>query len=495
MIQGAALLVNKDFNLTRLPPENERLFIEAVKATIATHAMFAHGDRVLVGVSGGPDSIALLDVLFRLAPELGISLGVIHLNHGLRGDESDEDARFVAAVAARLKLPLFSDQADVAQFQRRHGLSVEEAGRRLRYAFYNEVAQKNGWSKITLGHHLDDNAELVLMFLLRGSGLQGLAGIPPVRDQKFARPFIDRTRTEILAYIESRGIDFRTDASNQDVHYRRNRIRHQLIPELETYNPKITHNLVRLANIARADNQWLETISREWFDNWTVGSAENEIRLPLTELAQIPLAAQRRLYRLAFKSLKGDLRRLSYEHVAAIGRLLPGGHAGKGVDLPGNIRVSISSRYLHFRQGSGKGQHIKGNPEKKISYQYTLQSPGEIELKAIGATLNCTCIDHIPPDILSATQHTAYVDAAKAPFPIAIRNMEPGDRFQPSGMSGTQKIKKYFIDRKVDRQDRHRYPVVLSRDRIIWLAGLRMDEKAKATRSSGKVLKLEFFLP
>ena len=490
--------LKKQWNINLSISSSEYLspLIQTVRATIETHGMFTNGDRVLVGVSGGPDSIALLDVLCGMAPELGITLGVAHLNHGLRGDQSDEDARFSAAVATERHLPFFSDRANVEKFHRRHGYSIEDAGRRLRYTFYNRVAQKHHWDKIALGHHLDDNAESVLMFLLRGSGLQGLSGIPPVRNKIIVRPLIECPRTEIMTYLQCRGLDYRIDASNLNVRYRRNRIRHQLIPQLRAYNPRITHSLAKLADIVRADNQWLETISRQWFDSWAINGDENEIRLPLTELGRIPLAARRRLYRRAFDCLKGDLRRFSYDHVAAIGRLVRRGHAGKGIDLPGNIRVTMATRHIVFRRIGAKGGHGRATPEERIPYRYILPAPGKVGLEAIGATLICTPIRQAPgADIRSSDKRTVYINAEKAPFPMVIRSMQPGDRFQPLGVNGTQKIKKYFIDHKVDRNDRYRYPVVLSGNRIIWLAGQRIDEKVKVNRATGKVLKLEFFLP
>lgn len=478
------------------PTDPEKHVLGAVAATIKNHRMFSAGERVLVAVSGGPDSITLLDVLSRLAAELGISLGVAHLNHGLRDDRSDGDARFVATVAAERKLPFFGDRADVYEFHRRHRLSVEDAGRRLRYAFYNKVAREHGWDKTALGHQLDDNAESVLMFMLRGSGLRGLAGIPPVREGKFVRPLIGCTRDDIMAYIHSRRLGYRTDASNLDLRHRRNRIRHQLIPDLRTYNPRIIYNLAKLAEITRADDQWLDSISRSWLEQWAEKNNGKGIRLPLAELAGIPVAAQRRLYRLAYEFLKGDLIRLSFDHVAAIAGLVQKGHTGKGVDLPGDVRVTIVSQFIEFRKDARRNKGAKSDRDRRISYQYFLEAPGEIRLEAIGARLTCLLMEHFHrSDMLAADAQTAYMDAEKARFPMVIRNMQPGDRFRPLGLEGSQKIKKYFIDRKVDRRDRHRYPVLLSRGKIIWLAGQRVDERVKVTPATGRVLRLEFFLP
>ena len=479
------------------PSENPHPLINAVKETIETHRMFAPGDRVLVGVSGGPDSMVLLDVLDTLAPELEIRLAVAHLNHGLRGAESDADAEFTAAEAAKRDLPYYEEHADVPRLRRIEKLSPEEAARRLRYSFYSKVAEGNGWNKVALGHQLDDNAEVVLMFILRGSGPEGLGGIPPVRQGLFVRPLINVSREAIMEYIRIRGLNYRTDSTNRDTRYLRNRIRAELIPYLKSgYNPGITRSLAKLANIVRLENQWLEARVENSLEGLTVKKTVDQVDLSLEKLAELPTALKRRVYRRTIAALKGNLRRIEYVHVAAIDRLFDSRRSGKGIDLPGAIRVSCSYRTLTFRKLTTPGRQAGGDLVFNIpAYLYNLKHPGTIRLREIEAilTLSPESTD-MPVDFKHVGSKIAYLDAEKAPLPLTARNVRPGDRFHPLGAGGTQKIKKYLIDRKIERKDRGRFPVVTSGNIIVWLAGHRIDDRAKVTSRTRRIHQLEFYL-
>jgi tRNA(Ile)-lysidine synthase len=213
--------------------------LRAVDRTLRTHCMLQNADAVLVAVSGGADSVALLHILLELAPKYSLRMAIAHLNHGLRQKESDRDEAFVASLAKQLELPFYVGREDVRGYRQRHRLSIEDAARQVRYRFYNSVAVNYGYGKIALGHHGDDNAELILMNLLRGSGPLGLSGISPVRDGKIVRPLINLRRSEIMDYVAAKNLDYVTDSSNWDLKFRRNKIRTRLIPQLKSgYNPK-----------------------------------------------------------------------------------------------------------------------------------------------------------------------------------------------------------------------------------------------------------------
>ncbi|MBW2620551.1 MAG: tRNA lysidine(34) synthetase TilS, partial [Deltaproteobacteria bacterium] len=240
--------------------------LRTVEQTITTYGMLKPGDSVLIGVSGGPDSVALFHVLLTLASRFSLRIGVAHLDHCLRQNDSDKDAEFVASLAARFDIPCYIHKANVRKYQLENKLSLEEAARRVRHTFLNRVAEKNSFNKIALGHHFDDNAELVLMNLFRGSGPLGISGIPPVRDGKIIRPLIRSNRSEIIAFLDKNGIKYISDSSNRDTRFLRNRIRHDLIPLLKTsYNPKITQNLNRLASIVRSEEEWIEDVIHPLF--------------------------------------------------------------------------------------------------------------------------------------------------------------------------------------------------------------------------------------
>jgi tRNA(Ile)-lysidine synthase len=217
----------------------EKKIVRTVKQAIAEHSMFQTGDRVLVAVSGGADSVALIYLLETLAPLFSFRLAIAHLNHCLREKESDRDAEFVLRLAQKLNLPVYLEKKDVHKYKRRHKLSLEEAARQVRYRFFNQVAKENGFNKIALGHHYDDNAELVLMFILRGSGPLGLSGIPAVRGDKIVRPLINVRRSEIIDYLTEKKLEYVSDTSNTDLNHQRNKLRHDLIPNILTsYNPR-----------------------------------------------------------------------------------------------------------------------------------------------------------------------------------------------------------------------------------------------------------------
>ena len=295
--------------------DNSRFF-KTVENTISIHRMFQNGDSVLVGVSGGPDSVALLHVLTALAPRLSIHLAVAHLNHGLRGRESDRDADFVATLADTHRLPFHFTKADAHKYRKQHKLSLEEAGRQLRYGFFIEVAETNGYQKIALGHHADDSAEVVLMYLLRGSGPLGISGIPPVRNHKIVRPLIEVTRSDILAFLAGHRIEYVTDSTNTDMRYLRNKMRHQLIPHLKsTYNPNIIETLNRLSHILRDEEAWMNETIQSVFGDTVLTSESNRVHFSIPKLITLQAAVQRRIFRYAIKTIKGDLRRITYTHI------------------------------------------------------------------------------------------------------------------------------------------------------------------------------------
>ena len=334
-------------------PKDKRQFdldhklLRTVTRTIKENAMVQSGDSVLVAVSGGADSVALIHLLYALAPTLSVRLAIAHLNHGLRLQESERDAEFVASLARNLKLPLFIDKIDVHDYRQRHKLSLEEAARNVRYNFLNQIAEENNFTKIAVGHHLDDNAELVLMFLLRGSGPLGLSGMPPKRsgmppgeDAKIIRPLIDVRRCEILDYLGQNKLEYVSDSTNTNRSYLRNRIRHDLIPELASkYNPNIVETLNRLASLTRSEEQWMETLVDPIYHSILTKQDPDSVYLSLNRLADLPLAARRRVLRKAIKEVKGNLRRIAFSHIAAILHLAAKSPASGSIDLPDGIQA------------------------------------------------------------------------------------------------------------------------------------------------------------
>lgn len=320
-----------------------KAFMEKVRRTIADYRMIAPGDRVLVGVSGGADSVCLLHLLTGLARELSLRLGVAHLDHGLRADASDRDAAFTADLSRSLGWPCYLKTAapDTLHVQ---GVSPEESARKARYAFFREIANGHGYKSVALGHHAGDNAELFLMRLMTWSGTAGATGIPPVREDadggmQIIRPLIRCTREEITAYLAARGIAFMEDATNLSPRFLRNRVRHQLIPRLKSeFNPRIETALNRFCTIAAAEDDWMRRLTAPLFQSAVIDTGKDALVLSVETILAAPVAAQRRILREAVKQVKGNLRRITFDHVEALRFLLSTGADTKLVHLPGGIR-------------------------------------------------------------------------------------------------------------------------------------------------------------
>ena len=460
--------------------------------------MFNRPDSVLVAVSGGPDSVVLVHVLYSLAAEYSLRMAIAHLNHSLRGPESDRDAEFVTAYARQLDVPIYSEKKDVRAYQRNRRISLEEAARKIRYEFFDTVAAGHGYNKIALGHHSDDNAELILMNLLRGSGPLGLSGISPVRDGKIVRPLIHLNRSDILDYIAENKLQFVVDTSNNDFSYRRNKIRHHLIPELrESYNPRIGETLNRLGDIMRAEKQWIEDALEPVFKQCVSVQTSDHIRLDISRLGRQAPAARRRLIRKAIFAVKKDLRRVSLLHVDAVLALIEKGPVSGSLNLPGGFRARRKADELTIARETNVGykRQSRSSRPMRTDYQYTIPGTGTVTIKEADASIAFAEIgtDDLP-DFKNSGRHVAFFDMDCLRFPLLVRNLRPGDRFSPLGVKGTQKVKKYFIDNKIPGSQRDKCPLVLSEGRIIWIAGQRTDNSVKIGPQTRRVIKAELLL-
>jgi tRNA(Ile)-lysidine synthase len=481
-----------------LQAKNEKKILHTVRETISVHRMFSRGDSVLVAVSGGPDSVALAYVLLTLAVEYSLRPAIAHLNHCLRGPDSDRDAEFVIVLARQLGLPVYAERKDVLAFQRSRRLSLEEAGRRIRYDFFDAVSAKYGFNKIALGHHSDDNAELVLINLLRGSGPLGLSGIAPVREGKIVRPLIHLRRSEIINYLAEKKLPYLTDASNTDPAFMRNKIRHYLIPELQTaYNPRIIETLNRLGEIIRAEEQWLDDALELVLKQCVSFRADQKISLALPDFNQLPKAVKRRVIRKAILWVKKDLRRITLLHVDAILHLIEKGRVTGQLNLPDGVLVERNTVELTIlkRNKVGKRQDYRILQKISTDYQYTIFEAGTLFIKEADVSMALCEIDADDlPDFKKTGAHIAFFDLDRLRFPLLVRNLRPGDRFSPLGVNGTQKVKKYFINHKIPSAQRRICPLLLSGGNIIWIAGHRIDNAVKVSPQTRRVLKAELLL-
>ena len=318
----------------------EKYFIENIVKTIFDYNMIDQKDKILAAVSGGPDSVALVLSLLALKERYTIKIGIIHLNHRLRGKESLRDEAFVKNLADTLALPFHKRQKDVKAYAEKHRLSIEEAGREVRYDFFQQIAESHGYTKIALGHTKDDNAELVLMNLLRGAGPKGLSGIPPIRDGRYIRPLIRVSKAKILAFLKLKKQAYVFDSSNKDMKYLRNNIRYKLIPHLQSeYNPEIIDALDRLSNILKQEEDFWDAETKLQFNHCLIKANNSSIVFSKTLLSNLHPALLNRVLRRAIKQIKKDLKRISLAHITDIIEFCFNKPSGVSLDLPGQIRI------------------------------------------------------------------------------------------------------------------------------------------------------------
>ena len=453
-------------------------FEKKVKSAIIE--LIAPGDKVLVAVSGGADSLALLYLLEQFSKELGYELFVAHLNHLARGRESDEDASFVEKEAIKLSLPFFVDKIDVKKSVLKS--SFQESARILRYKFLEEVLLSIKGNKIALGHTADDRIETVLMNFLRGAGLRGLAGIPEVRGH-LIRPLLSCTRSELESFLSEQNLIYRTDSSNNETKYLRNKIRHEIIPFLKTFNPDISGNLLSLAEIAREEEQWMSEKARELYSQ-LVTTENGDLCFEITEFENQPLAMKRRLVREIFCRINGSLREITALHVQQVLDLFASARVGHWLKLPGSVRVVCGYGTVRFSLSDDSASAEIDKTTKK------LEIPGVTSLEQLGIQFHAKLME--PPMAKPVDHNQAYLDFEKTGENIQIRFFQPGDRFVPLGMQGHKKLKSYFIDQKVPREERSLIPILTNdRDDIIWVYGERISDSFRVAESTKKVLFIE----
>ncbi|MFA5113788.1 MAG: tRNA lysidine(34) synthetase TilS [Candidatus Margulisiibacteriota bacterium] len=450
-------------------------FLEAIKE----YRMFEPGDTVLVAVSGGADSTALLNLLAACREELQVQLQVAHLNHQLRKGDAELDVKYVEGLAQKLQLPVIVETVDVAALAEKEKLGTEEAARVARYDFFERAAARIGARKIAVGHTADDNIETFLMRLLRGAGLKGLCGIPPKRG-KIVRPLIKVWRREIEDYVGALKLVPRRDHTNYESKYIRNSVRLKLVPQLKIYNLNIKEIILQTILLVTEDNLYLENKAAEKFAELMTSRKVGEVKLDLAKFKAVEGTIQRYIIRLAIEKVKGDLAELSFNHIREIlGKL---GETEKWeLHLPDSVFAIGERNVLTICRE--KPVVIETKP-----FKYLLSVPGEIRIEEVGRTLRGSVVDAIDKN---AGPDVAFVDYSLLGKEIVVRNKLLGDRFTPLGVKGTKKLQDFFVDEKVPAEERERVPIVESVGKIIWVAGKRLDDRAKVTDRTKKIVKLE----
>lgn len=454
--------------------------VQKVRDSIERYRMISRGDAVLAAVSGGPDSVCMLHVLNGLKDELGFDLIVAHLDHTFRGEESRSDAEFVTKLAGALGLPCRSKAVNVPKFLLCHPMSKQEAARLIRYRFLKRVAKQEVCHVIATGHNADDQAETVIMRLLRGAGPEGLAGIPPVREGTFVRPLLTTWRSEIEGYLAQRGLSYRIDSSNLESRYHRNRIRHELIPYLEDFNPGVKKTLVNLGTIMADIAAHLNTLTERAIRPLVRRVRLGEFALDLAGLAGYDVVLQRSILRRTFEGLRPDEGPLSFIHVENLLGLVRRGDVGASVELPDGARARVEHGCLVMTHGTGP----RAIEDKE------LEVPGETLFEAAGLVITAEVATRteMAPEPWAAPADEAFFDMDGLEPPIRVRPRRQGDRFQPFGMDGTKNLKQFYIDSKIPLTLRPAVPVLCDRRRILWVVGVRRGASAPVTEATKRVL-------
>jgi tRNA(Ile)-lysidine synthase len=473
----------------------DMLLKERVLETVRRHALLRDGTRVLVGLSGGADSVALLRLLRELEQDGALVVaGAAHLNHQLRGGEADEDEAFCAALAGGLGVPFRAERIDVAALARARKRSVEDAARTARYGFLERAAADLEAHVVAVAHTREDQAETFLLRLLRGSGTRGLAGIQP-RAGRVVRPLLDVARADLRAYLASRGQAFREDSSNADVAILRNRVRHELIPVLESrFSPGITGVLAREAALARQDEEFLHAEAIKLAARIVL--IDEGVRIDAAGLNSAPRAVSSRVVQMALEQHAGS-KPISFDHVEQVLALALADRPGEGraVSLPGQFAVCHGGSVV-LSPGRGRARGSVSD-EGGNSFAFSLSIPGEVELGpqrlAVGAT-PAPAPEGAPrrPRKWAGRGTEVGVAAGALELPLAVRSRRPGDRFRPLGAPGGRKLQDFLVDRKVPRAERDALPLVVDgRDRIVWVVGQAVAEDFRVTDPSQGVLLLK----
>ncbi|MDP6043647.1 MAG: tRNA lysidine(34) synthetase TilS [Dehalococcoidales bacterium] len=445
--------------------------------------------KLVVAVSGGPDSVCLLHILVKLRENLGLGLHVAHLDHQLRGTESEADAQYVADLTRQLDIPATIERRDVRAYQAQHRLSPEEAAREVRYNFLAQVAHTAGTDRVAVGHTVDDHIETILMHLIRGTGTRGMRGLRPSsrwqspgNSLTIIRPLLTVSREETANYCRQHRLKPRLDLSNLSLSPLRNRIRQQLRPLLQNYNPRVAAALLRAARIAVEDYAFLDKeVTRLWDE--IAREQGDTVILDKAKFLRLPPALQRHLLRAAIEKRLGDLKDIETRHIEGILSSL-NKPAGKKISLPEGLIFTIE--YDDFLLGADPAAL---SPYPSLTAESALKIPGRTELTGWRVTATM-----IVRKQMKETDNglIACFDLAKTGCKLTVRSRRPGDRFQPLGLSQSKKLNEFMIDRKIPNAWRQRVPIVCSPEHILWVVGWRIDERVKIAAETEKVLRLEF---
>lgn len=470
--------------------------LKALNQELLSRGLLDRDDTVVVGASGGPDSMALLHLFLDLNKHLGwqLKLHTAHFDHKLRGEEAERDAAFVQAAADSLSIPCTIEARDVAAMASAEKLGIEEVSRRERYAFFERVCLRIGCKTVAVAHHADDNAETILHRVLRGTGLRGLAGIPrrrllnPDSGVQVIRPLLRMTRKSLRTYLTDAGIAFREDRTNASNEPMRNRIRNLVLPQIESQvNPQVREALVRLGEQAEWVKEYLAETVQRTFETLIVSRTDQSLILNVDALARKSRLVQTELMRLAYRSFGLGEQELSFAHMVSALELIAEPASGKQLQLPGGMTIEKRYHQLVFSLPTDE-------PRETIASEIAVHLPGRTLLPVRRLEIDCSFLNVAAEDIprlrhaIRRTEENLDCEAVHPP--LVVRTRRPGDRFFPLGAPGSKKLSDFLIDTKVDPKERDRVAVLCDQLGPIWVIGHRIDDRVKLTALTRRVLHL-----
>lgn len=450
-------------------------FLHVLKEFVHKHNLIAHGDKIIVSVSGGIDSVVLLEVANELMAEWNCMLAVAHFNHQLRAKESDDDETFVRTLAKAHNLECHVGRADTSAAASKRKLSIQEAARDLRYEFLSELRHSLGFDKIATGHNADDNAETILLNLVRGTGIHGLAGIPAMRqDSSIVRPLLFATREQIQAYAVSRSLRHREDSSNEKTDYTRNFLRHTIIPQIrERMNPNVIGTLSRTGELFRQLEQYLRAEAEQFLSDIAVRHSNEEIVLDRTKLQTKPVFLQEyALLRSAREFTHRDIEFSTVQEMLKISRAETGS------------RCQISKDAVLCRD---RDRLVMKRDWNDSAFRYLIQPNQTYHFDGFEFTSN-----YVEEATFTNDSNVEYVDALHLGNRLILRSWQNGDSFLPLGMHEKKKVSDLLIEEKIPLYKKHLIPILESDGAIVWICGTRLDDRWKVTSKTTKILKFQY---
>ena len=458
------------------------MIFEKVLSTINKYELIKKGDKIVVGLSGGPDSVCLLHILNRMKEEWNLEIYAAHLNHQIRGIEAQKDAFYISKLCEDLGITFFIKSIDVPKYCEENGLSIEEGARKLRYEMFYEIKHNIKANKIAIGHNLNDQAETILMRMMRGTGLQGLKGIDYIRDGVIIRPILDIERHDIEEYCKQNNLNPRIDQTNLESIYTRNKIRLELIPYMkDNFNSNIIESIVRMGNSLRSDNDYIESELLKKFKELS-NITKDSVELNLNEYINLHNSIKVRVLRNSIKEILGDTNFIDQRHIDDIIELEEDSKIDKVINLPRGVFVYRKKNSLVFT--------TKEIVIEDIEFCYNIPSNGFIKVREIGTVIETQVISIDKYKTSKSDKSCKWFDFNKIKGGIVVRNRKAGDKIKLSG--GSKKVKDLFIDMKIPKEDRSKIPVIADEQGILSVGNIRNSENYKVDTDTKEVLKVSF---